>query len=120
MYKYLLISHVAPVHPVEQVHRNSLVGGAFDAWLFGWPISMLRTSTPGRCGLPIELMPCMPRTTTTGVVVWSTLLPSTATAAAAVVVVVDDGASFLLFCSNLTISCRSHNAKTAKTLKYHF
>lgn len=86
--RYLLISHVGPDQPVAQAQVNSMTGDAAIADAvavvvtveapiacpplfelgFGCANSMLRTSTGGRLGLPIELMPCMPRTTIGNVV----------------------------------------------------
>lgn len=61
---YLLISHVGPVHPVAHVHTNSLTGGVDDT--FTLPSNKLLASLLGRAltGLPIELIPRIPRTTT--------------------------------------------------------
>ena len=56
----LLISHVGPVHPDAQVHRNSATGGRVEAdfkfsIVFG--MSAFRLT-----GFPIELMPRIPLT----------------------------------------------------------
>lgn len=62
--KNLLISHVGPVHPVEQLQVNSLTAGAgkFFNVLLG-SLGLLET------GLPIdELLPCIPRITITAFV----------------------------------------------------
>lgn len=71
----LLISQVGPVHPVAHVHINSLtcgwiIGDNADAALTLLLNKMLFASLVARTltGLPIELMPRIPRRTTTAVV----------------------------------------------------
>lgn len=79
---YLLISQVGPVHPVAHVQVNSLTGGVddntddtFALLLFN---KTLFDSLAGRIltGLPIELIPRIPRRTTTAVVCSMALSPS--------------------------------------------
>lgn len=59
-----LISHVGPVHPVEQEHTKSLTDGVGGV-LIAAKMTLLASVVLGRfTGLPIELMPRMPRITT--------------------------------------------------------
>lgn len=80
---YLLISHVGPVHPLAHVQVNSLTGGVDDNIGDNFSLLLLLLnktlldSLIGRTltGFPIELIPRIPRRTTTGVVCSSVLLP---------------------------------------------
>lgn len=79
--RYLLISQVGPVHPVAHVHMNSLTGGVGDNADDTFALLLNKTlldSLVGRIltGLPIELIPRIPRRTTTAVVCSSVLSPS--------------------------------------------
>lgn len=78
---YLLISQLGPVHPFAHAQVNSLTGGVDDN--IGDIFSLLFSKTLldsliGRAltGFPIELIPRIPRRTTTGVVCSSVLLPT--------------------------------------------
>lgn len=78
---YLLISQVGPVHPVAHVQVNSLTGGVGDNIDDIFALLLNKTlldSLVGRTltGLPIELIPRIPRRTTTAVVCSSVLSPS--------------------------------------------
>lgn len=75
---YLLISQVGPLHPVAHAQVNSLTGGVGDSTDDTFAVllnSTLLDSLVGRTltGLPIELMPRIPRRTTTAVVCSSVL-----------------------------------------------
>lgn len=79
--KYSLISQVDPVHPVAHVQMNSLTGGVGDNTDDTFALLLNKTlldSLVGRTltGLPIELIPRIPRRTTTAVVCSSVLSPS--------------------------------------------
>lgn len=79
---YLLISQVGPVHPVAHVQVNSLTGGVDDSTDDTFALLLfnktLLDSLVGLilAGLPIELIPRIPRRTTTAVVCSIALSPS--------------------------------------------